>query len=86
MLESNVLMISGAPLTVVKVRPPKIFGMETVDMCFSAEEKELTSDSRVKGSGSLRMRRCNFAAKYQGPMENFESNFLHRIANKCAVI
>ena len=49
-------------------------------MRFSAEEKELTSDSRFKGSGSLRMRKCNFAAK------SFKNSFLHRIADKCAVI
>ena len=30
---------------VVKVRPPKIFGTETVDMHFSAEEKELMKSS-----------------------------------------
>ena len=49
MLESNVLIVSGAPLTVVKVRPPEIFGTETVEMCFSAEEKELAADSQVRG-------------------------------------
>ena len=86
MLESNVLTVSGAPLTFVKVRPPKMFGMETVNMCFSAEEKELTSDSRFKGSGSLRMRKCNFAAKDQGPVESFKSSFLHRSADNRAIL
>ena len=60
--------------------------VETVDMHFSAEEKELTSDSRFKGSGGLRMRKCNFAAKDQHPVESFKSSFLHRIADKCAII
>ena len=75
-----------APLTVVKAWPPEFFGTETVDMRFSAEEKELTSDSRFKGSGGLRMRKCNFAAKDQHPVESFKSSFLHRIADKCAII
>ena len=86
MLESDVLIVSGAPLAVVKVRPPIIFGMETVDMCFSEEEKELTSDSRFKGSGNSRMHKCNFAARDQGPVESFKSSFLNRIADKCVII
>ena len=86
MLESNVLIVSGAPLTVVKVRPPEIFGTETVEMCFSAEEKELTSDSRFKGSDSLRMRKCNFAAKDQRPVESFKSSFLHRSRQPCHTV
>ena len=59
---------------------------ETVNMCFSAEEKELTSDSRFKGSGSLRMRRCKFAAKDQDSAESFKSSFLHYVAESCAII
>ena len=55
-------------------------------MRFSAEEKELTSDSRFKSSGSLRMRKCNFADKDQCPVENFKNSFLHRIADECAII
>ena len=55
-------------------------------MCFSAEEKELTSDSRFKGSGSLRMREYNFAAKDQGPVESFKSSFLHRSAGNCTIL
>ena len=86
MLESNVLIVSGAPLTVVKVRPPKMFGTETVNMSFSAEEKELTLDSRFKGSGSLRMRKCNFAAKDQRPVESFKSSFLHRSRQACHTV
>ena len=62
MLASNPLIVSGAPSAVVDARPPKFFGTETVSMCFSAEEKELVSDSRFKGSGSLRTHRCNFVA------------------------
>ena len=54
-------------------------------MRFSAEEKELTSDSRFKSSGSLRMRKYNFATKGQGLVKSFKSSFLHRIANKCAI-
>ena len=55
-------------------------------MCFSAEEKELTSDSRFKGSGSLRMHRCKFAAKEQDSAESFKSSFLHYVAVSCAII
>ena len=47
-------------------------------------DKELTSDSRFKGS--LRMRRCNFAAKDQDSAESFKSSFLHYIAECCAII
>ena len=54
-------------------------------MCFSAEEKELTSDSRFKGSSSSRMRRCNFAAKGQDSAESFKSSFLHHVAESCAI-
>ena len=86
MLASNLLIVSGAPLVVVKARPPEIFGTETVNMCFSAEEKVQTPDCRFKGSGGLRMRKCNFAAKDQCPVESFKNSFLHRIANKCAII
>ena len=71
---------------VVKARPPEIFGTETVDMHFSAEEKELTLDSRLKGSSSLRMRKCNFAAKDQDSAESFKSSFLHHVAESCAII
>ena len=85
MLVSNFLIVSGAPSTIVKARSPKIFGPETVDMQFSAEEKELTSDSRLKGSGSLRMCRCNFATKDQGPVESFKSSFLRRPVD-CTII
>ena len=81
MLVSNFLIVSGAPSIIVKARPPKNFGPETVDMQFIAEEKELTSDSRFKGSGSLRMCRCNFATKDQGPVESFKSSLHHRIAD-----
>ena len=54
-------------------------------MRFSAEEKELRSDSRFKGSG-LRMRRCKFAAKDQDSAESFKSSFLHYVAVSCAII
>ena len=80
MLASVLLIVSGAPSTIVKARPPKIFGPETVDMQFSAGEKELTSDSRLKGSGSLRMHRCNFVARDQDTVKSFKSILLHRIA------
>ena len=81
-LASNLLIVSGAPSTAVRGRSPKFIGTEIVDKHFSEEEKELTSESRFKGSGSLRMRRCNFAAKDQGPVESFKCSFLHRIASK----
>ena len=45
-------------------------------MRFSAEEKELTSDSRFKSSSGLRMRKCNFVAEDQGPAESFKNSFL----------
>ena len=86
MLESNVLIVSGAPLTVVKAWPPEFFRTETADMRFRTEEKELTSDSRFKDSGGLRMRKCNFAAKGQGAVESFKSSFLSRISDKCAIL
>ena len=86
MLASNPLIVSGAPSAVVDARPPKFFGTETVSMCFSAEEKERASDSGFKGSGSLRMRKCNVAARDQGPVESFKSSFLSRIADKCVII
>ena len=47
-------------------------------------DKELTSDSRFKGS--LRMRRCNFAAKDQDSAESFKNSFLHHVAESCAII
>ena len=59
---------------------------ETGNMCFSAEEKKLTSDSRFKGGGSLRMRRCKFAAKDQDSAESFKSRFLHHTDESCAII
>ena len=83
---SVLLVVSRAPLTVVKARQPEIFITETVDMRFSAEEKERASDSGFQGSGSLRMRKCNFAARDQGPVESFKSSFLSRIADKCVII
>ena len=67
----------------MKAHPPKTFGMETVNMCFSAEEKELTSDSSLKGSGSLR---CNFAAKDQESAESFKSSFLHHDDENCVIV
>ena len=64
MLTSVLLIVSGAPWTAAKARPPEIFDTETVDMRFSAEEKVPASHSTCKfeGGGSLRLRRCNFAA------------------------
>ena len=47
-------------------------------------DKELKSDSRFKGS--LRMRRCNFAAKDQDSAESFKSSFLHYIDECCVII
>ena len=67
----------------MKAHPPKTCGMETVNMCFSAEEKELKSDSSLKGSGSLR---CNFAAKDQDSAESFKSRFLHHVAESCTIV
>ena len=86
MLASVLLIVSGAPLTAAKARPPEIFDTETVDMRFSAEEKERASDSGFKGSGGLRMRKCNFAARDQGPVESFKSSFLHRSADNRAIL
>ena len=86
MLVSNLLIVTGATSTIEKARSPKFFGTETVVMHFSAEEKELTSDSRLKASGSLRMCRCNFATKDQGAVESFQSSFLYCIADKCTII
>ena len=75
----------SSSLTVVKAHPPKTFSTETVSMRFSAEEKELRSDSSFKGSG-LRMRRCNFAAKDQESAESFKSSFLHHDDENCVII
>ena len=86
MLASILLIICQAPLAVVKVHPPKTFSTETVNMYFSAEEKELMSDRRFKGSSNLRMRRCNFAAKDQDSAESFKSRFLHHVAESCTII
>ena len=47
-------------------------------------DKELKSDSRFKGS--LRMHRCNFAAKDQDSAESFKSRFLHHVDESCAII
>ena len=47
-------------------------------------DKELTSDSRFKGS--LRLGKCNLAAKDQRPVESFKSSFLHYVAESCAII
>ena len=66
MLVSVLLIVSRAPLMAAKARPLEFFGTDTVDMRFSAEE------NWNRGSGSLRMRRCNFAAKDQGPIESFK--------------
>ena len=63
--------------------PTRSFGTEIVVMRFSAEVKETESDSEFKGSGSLRVRGCNFAARDQGLVK---SSLLYRIADNCAMI
>ena len=80
MLVNILLIVSGVPLTAAKARPPEFFGTDTVDMRFSAEE------NWNRGGGSLRMRRCNFAARDQGPVESFKSSLHHRAAYDCASI
>ena len=86
MLVSVLLIVSGAPLTTTKVRSLEIFNTETIDMCFSAEEKEPASESKSGHGGSLRMRRCNLAVREQGPVESFESSLQHQVADNCASI
>ena len=79
-LASNLLIVSGAISTAGRARSPKFMGTEIGDKHFSEEEKELTSESRFKGSGSLRMRKYSFATKGQGLVKSFKSSFLHCIA------
>ena len=43
-------------------------------MRFSTEEKDPESDSKSRACDSLRMCRCNFAARDQGPVESFKCN------------
>ena len=50
MLASIVLIVSGAPLTVVKAQLPKSFGTGTDNVRLSAEDKELTVGLTAAGA------------------------------------